>query len=68
MCGREGGREGAKLIHGVYSYTSLSAKKKQYSVSIIPHVYTLHWLSNDVKIKYKISSLCFSAITSIGPV
>ena len=27
MCGREGGREGAKLIHGVYSYTSLSAKK-----------------------------------------
>ena len=32
------------------------------------HLRTLHWLPIDVRIKYKLCSLCFGAITSTGPV
>ena len=32
------------------------------------HLCNLHWLPFDAKIKYKMSFLCFSAITSTGPV
>ena len=35
---------------------------------ITPHLRTLHWLPIDARIKYKLSSLCFGAITSTGPV
>ena len=35
---------------------------------ITPHLRTLHWLPIDVRIKYKLCSLCFGAITSTGPV
>ena len=33
-----------------------------------PHLHTLHWLPINARIKCKISSLYFSAITSTGPV
>ena len=33
---------------------------------ITPHLRTLHWLPIDVRIKYKLCSLCFGAITSTG--
>ena len=32
------------------------------------HLRTLHWLPTDARIKYKLCSLCFCAITSTGPV
>ena len=35
---------------------------------ITPHLRTLHWLSVDARIKYKLCSLCFGVITSTGPV
>ena len=35
---------------------------------ITPHLRTLHWLPIDARIRYKIHSLCFGAITSTGPV
>ena len=35
---------------------------------ITPHLRTLHWLSIDARIKYKLCSPCFGAITSTGPV
>ena len=35
---------------------------------ITPHLRTLHWLPIDARIKYKLCSLCFGAITSTGPV
>ena len=35
---------------------------------ITPHLRTLHWLPIDARIKYKLRSLCFGAITSICPV
>ena len=34
---------------------------------ITPHLRTLHWLPIDARIKYKLCSLCFGAITSTGP-
>ena len=35
---------------------------------ITPHLRTLHWLPVDARIKHKLCSLCFGAITSTGPV
>ena len=35
---------------------------------ITPHLHTLHWLPIDSRIKYKLCSLCFGAITSTGPI
>ena len=35
---------------------------------ITPHLRTLHWLPIDARIKCKLCSLCFGAITSTGPV
>ena len=35
---------------------------------ITPHLRTLRWLPIDARIKYKLCSLCFGAITSTGPV
>ena len=35
---------------------------------ITPHLRTLHWLPIDARIKYKLCSLCFGAVTSAGPV
>ena len=35
---------------------------------ITPHLCALHWLPFDVRIKYKLCSLCFGAISSTGPV
>ena len=35
---------------------------------ITPHLRTLNWLPIDARIKYKLCSLCFGAITSTGPV
>ena len=35
---------------------------------ITPHLRTLHWLLVDDRIKYKLCSLCFGAITSTGSV
>ena len=35
---------------------------------ITPHLRILCWLPIDARIKYKLSSLCFGAITSTGPV
>ena len=35
---------------------------------ITSHLRTLHWLPIDARIKYKLCSLCFGAITSTGPV
>ena len=35
---------------------------------ITPHLRTLHWLPIDARIKYKLCSLCFGAITSTCPV
>ena len=43
----------------------LKAPKTEH---ITPHVRTLHWLPIDVRIKYKLCSLCFGAIISTGPV
>ena len=43
----------------------LKAPKTEH---ITPHLRTLHWLPIDVRIKYKLCSLCFGAITSTGPV
>ena len=35
---------------------------------ITPHLRTLHWLLIDARIKYKLCSLCYGAITFTGPV
>ena len=35
---------------------------------ITPYLRTLRWLPIDARIKYKLYSLCFGAITSTGPV
>ena len=35
---------------------------------ITPHLRTLHWLTIDARLKYKLCSLCIGAITSTGPV
>ena len=35
---------------------------------ITPHLHTLHWLPVDARIKYKLYSLCYGAVTSTGPV
>ena len=35
--------------------------------SITPHLQTLHWLPVNVRIQYKIFSLCFNAINFSGP-
>ena len=43
----------------------LKASKTDY---ITPLLRTLHWLPIDVRIKYKLCSLCFGGITSTGPV
>ena len=44
---------------------TLKASKTDH---ITPHLRTLHWLPIEVRIKYKLCSLCFGAITSTGPV
>ena len=46
-------------------HLSLKAPKTDHTA---PHLCTLHWLPIDARIKYKLCSLCFDAMTSTGPV
>ena len=48
-------------------YTARLILKAPETDHITPHLCTVHWLSVDARIKNKISSLCFDAITSTGP-
>ena len=45
-----------------------SKGSQQCSPLHLAHLRTLHWLPIDARIKYKLCSLCFGAITSTGPV
>ena len=52
-------------IHNNAARLILNVPKRDH---ITPHLRTLHWLPIDARIKYKICSLCFGAITSTGAV
>ena len=52
-------------VHNNAARFILKAPKTDH---ITPHLRTLHWLPIDARIKYKLCSLCFGAITSTGPV
>ena len=41
---------------------------RQTTFHFTPHLHALNWLPINARIKYKLCSLCFGAITSTGPV
>ena len=55
-------------LRKVQNYAARLILKAPKTDNIIPHLRTLHWLPLDARIKYKLCSLCFGAITSAGPV
>ena len=55
-------------LQKVQNNAALFILKAPKTDHITPHLRTLHWLLIDARIKYKLCSLCFGAITSTCPV